>query len=79
MDDRRAIAQRAYRRLYHLIEDFRDLGFDLDPESTSLEALLITARCEADEAGYEYERNHRVPRSKGVSKELDPADDANCL
>lgn len=79
MFDRQATALRAYRRLYHLMDDFRVLGFDLDPESTSLEALLITARCEADEAGLEYEKNHRVPRSKTVTKEVDPAEDANSL
>jgi hypothetical protein len=61
------------------MHDFQDLGFDLDPESTSLESLLITARCEADEAGYEYEQLHREPRNKSVSKSPDPAEDGNSL
>ena len=71
MCDRRVTAHRAYRRLRHLIEDFRDLGFDLDPESTSLESLLITARCEADQAGLDYEQNHRAPRNQCPAKPLD--------
>ena len=60
--ERRTLAQRTYRRLLHLMQDFQGLGFDLDPESTSLGAMLVTAREEADDAGYAYERYHLSPR-----------------
>ena len=60
--ERRNTAQRAYRRLLLLMQDFEGLGFHLDPQSTSFGAMLVTAREEADDAGYAYECTHRIPR-----------------
>lgn len=60
--ERRAATARLYRRLLLIEEDFKGLGYTLDPSSTSYGAMRAAARQLADDAGFDYERYHRAPR-----------------